>query len=467
MKIETISHNDRYSIEQIASMFFTFDSEVEIYSEYIKGKMEIKTKVSFEGNEQEASFKMKNDDIKELKSSVKKSTYLAMKKITDTPTPWGALCGIRPTKVCRDILKDNCIEEAKKVLVDNYWVSDKKADFCIEVTENASKIISGIKENDVGIYVGVPFCPTRCIYCSFVSESYEVYAKYIPEYVKAVVKEVRATAKIVKEKGLNVSSVYIGGGTPPVLGERLLFEIIESLKNELEFSKDVEFTVEAGRPDVINKELLRMLKESGVNRLCINPQTMNDETLRKIGRKHTSYQTEKAFNMARDQGFDNINSDIIAGLTDEDRMMFENTLSRIRKLDPEGLTVHTMYLKRASKLSKSNLWNGESKEVSFMVDRAYAFAKENSYSPYYMYKQRSTLGNLENTGYAKKGYESLYNVFIMEEVGTILACGAGASSKLLKNGKIERVYNTKDVISYSKNIDEIIACKTSKIKSIL
>ncbi len=467
MKIETIAHNDRYSIEQIASMFFSPDSKVEIYSEYVNDKKEVKTRVIFEGKTEEASFEAQNDEVKEFKSAVKKSAYLAMKKIADTPTPWGALCGIRPTKICRELLKERGIEDTKKILTDDYWVSEQKADFCIEVTQKASKIISKIEKNDVGIYVGVPFCPTRCIYCSFISESYGVYAKYIPEYVKAVVKEIKAMGEIVKEKGLNVSSVYIGGGTPPVLGKKLLFEIIEALKNELEFSKDVEFTVEAGRPDVINKELLTMLKENGVNRLCINPQTMNDETLEKIGRKHTTYQTEKAFDIARECGFNNINSDIIAGLTGEDRLMFENTLLGIKKLNPEGLTVHTMYLKRASELSKNKLWDRESEEVSFMVDRAYDFARENSYNPYYIYKQRSTLGNLENTGYAKTGFESLYNVFIMEEVGTILACGAGASSKLLKDGKIERIYNTKDVISYSKDIDEIILSKTSKIRNIL
>ena len=376
-------------------------------------------------------------------------------------TPWGILTGIRPAKFFLNLLNEHSVAESERILSEEYWVSDEKIRLCSSVAQKEAKILSGVGKNDVGIYIGIPFCPTRCAYCSFITEASGVYAKHIEEYEEALEKEVIAMAKAVRDNGFSVNSFYIGGGTPPALGEKLLEKLIVKTQEAFLPADDAEFTVEAGRPDVIGKSLLKMLAERNVGRICINPQTMNDETLKRIGRRHSAEDTKRAFALAREAGFDNINSDIIAGLPGETNEMFAHTLEEIRELSPEELTVHTMYLKRASRIRKEGALSDPG-EAEKMVLLSGEFAKEEGYEPYYMYKQRNTVGNLENTGYAKSGKESVYNVCIMEETNTVLACGAGASTKLVGKS-IERIYNTKDVLAYIKEIDAIIKNKAEKI----
>lgn len=468
MKIETVNHSDRYSLEQISSLFFSNDSDVSIVSEYNESEKEIKTIAEIEGKTASASYEADAVDMKKFRNSVKKSAYLALKKISDNNTPWGILTGIRPTKFIRELHENMSYEELLLLLTEDYWVEKEKAAFCIDVAKNSEKIINNIKPGTFGLYVGVPFCPSRCSYCSFVSESAALYSKYIPEYKDALIKEIEATAHIAKEFGLKASSVYFGGGTPPTLGAERLSSVIECVRENFEFTDEaVEFTVEAGRPDVINEELLKALKAGGVNRLCINPQTLNNETLKIIGRNHTAECTEKAFELARKTGFGNINSDLIAGLPGENTEIFSDTLEKIGRLAPEGITVHTMYLKRTAKITKEKAWDECGRDVNEMLESSMVFAKANGYFPYYMYKQRSTMGNLENTGYAKKGYESIYNSAIMEEVQTVLACGAGASSKIVKKDFLDRVYNIKDAFSYIRDIDMVIKNKAEKIRQFL
>ncbi len=466
MLIETKNHEDRYSIEQIACLFFSRDADLQIHSEFSDG--EIITTVKAGDNTSKASYRFENTDIKALKNAVKKSSFLAMKDLSGSIAPWGVLTGIRPTKFCRDLHKIKTYSEIRELLISEYWVREDKADFCVEVAENSERLIGKIAPNDIGIYIGVPFCPSRCSYCSFISESAALYSKYIPEYAKALKKEILMTAELVKEYGLNINSLYIGGGTPPALGVGLLTEVIAEALMRFDINPaDLEFTVEAGRPDVITDELLAMLKEHGVNRLCINPQTMDDNTLRTIGRNHCSNDTVKAFELARNHSFNNINSDLIAGLPGEDEYTFAGTLSKINELSPESVTVHTMYLKRTSEITKSKAWGRCGADIEKMISLSQIFAKEQGYIPYYMYKQRSTMGNLENTGYAKPGFESLYNAAIMEEVQTIFACGAGASSKIVKGEEIDRVYNIKDAFSYIRDIDSIVTEKSEKIRNLL
>ncbi len=468
MKIEIIGHSDRYSVEQISCLFFKNSDEVLIKSIFDEEKNAVITEVET-GNEYfKGEFAANTKDIKAFKNSVKKSAFLAMKKTSARETPWGVLTGIRPTKFCRDLHQEFSYEEINRILTEDYWVDKDKADFCIDVTKNSEKIINNISMKDAGIYIGVPFCPSRCSYCSFISESAALYSKFIPEYANALKKEIKKTAELIAENNYNITSLYIGGGTPPALGVKLLSEVIdEALKNFGILANNIEFTVEAGRPDIIDDELIYSLKEKGVNRLCINPQTMNDETLKIIGRNHTALQTEIAFEKARKTGFNNINSDLIAGLPGENAEMFENTLERIKNLSPEGLTVHSMYLKRASRLNKDDAF-GECADIDKMINTAREFAESNGYKPYYMYKQRSTMGNLENTGYAKSGFESIYNIGIMEEVQNIFAIGSGASSKIIgKNKNIERVYNIKDAFSYIRDIDSVIELKNSKLQRII
>lgn len=461
MQITTLNHLDRYSLEQIATLFFLPDEEGKITSVYDADKKAVITEAEIGEKRVREEYPADIADAKEFKNAVKKSAFLALKMLSGAKTPWGILTGIRPAKFFLNLLNEHSVAESERILSEEYWVSDEKIRLCSSVAQKEAKILSGVGKNDVGIYIGIPFCPTRCAYCSFITEASGVYAKHIEEYEEALEKEVIAMAKAVRDNGFSVNSFYIGGGTPPALGEKLLEKLIVKTQEAFLPADDAEFTVEAGRPDVIGKSLLKMLAERNVGRICINPQTMNDETLKRIGRRHSAEDTKRAFALAREAGFDNINSDIIAGLPGETNEMFAHTLEEIRELSPEELTVHTMYLKRASRIRKEGALSDPG-EAEKMVLLSGEFAKEEGYEPYYMYKQRNTVGNLENTGYAKSGKESVYNVCIMEETNTVLACGAGASTKLVGKS-IERIYNTKDVLAYIKEIDAIIKNKAEKI----
>lgn len=461
MQITTLNHSDRYSLEQIATLFFLPDEEGKITSVYDADKKAVITEAEIGEKRVREEYPADIADAKEFKNAVKKSAFLALKMLSGAKTPWGILTGIRPAKFFLNLLNEHSVAESERILSEEYWVSDEKIRLCSSVAQKEAKILSGVGKNDVGIYIGIPFCPTRCAYCSFITEASGVYAKHIEEYEEALEKEVIAMAKAVRDNGFSVNSFYIGGGTPPALGEKLLGKLIVKTQEAFLPSDDAEFTVEAGRPDVIGKSLLKMLAERNVGRICINPQTMNDETLKRIGRRHSAEDTKRAFALAREAGFDNINSDIITGLPGETNEMFAHTLEEIRELSPEELTVHTMYLKRASRIRKEGALSDPG-EAEKMVLLSGEFAKEEGYEPYYMYKQRNTVGNLENTGYAKSGKESVYNVCIMEETNTVLACGAGASTKLVGKS-IERIYNTKDVLAYIKEIDAIIKNKAEKI----
>lgn len=462
MRIETLGHQDRYSVEQAVSLFFTPDAELHLISEYAENEKRIKTSVRLGEKSGTAYYGADIEDKFEFKNGVRKSAFLALKEIAVAETPWGVLTGIRPTKFLRGLLKGCSEDEAKNILASEYWVSDSKISLLFETTKKSDFMLKKMDKKDIGFYVGIPFCPTRCSYCSFVTEAHGIYKKHIPEYSAALEKEVFAMASVVREVGFNVKSVYIGGGTPPVLGEKLLAGLIDTIKRELLIDTETEFTVEAGRPDVIDDSLLAMLSSNGITRLCINPQTMNDETLKKIGRRHSASDVLKAFELARKYGFKNINSDIIAGLPGENEEMFLHTLEELGRLSPEEVTVHSMYLKRASQLSKGGAWE-ESACASDMVESSHRFLEKSGYAPYYLYKQRNAVGNLENTGYSKPGFESCYNACIMEEENTVIACGAGASSKIAGEG-LKRIYNTKDVLLYIKNIDEMVKSKADEIK---
>lgn len=461
MHIETVNHSDRYSVEQICSLFFTPDESGDVRSVYDPCKAAVITEARIGESFASGKYPADISENAEFKNAVKKSAFLALKKLSEVKTPWGILTGIRPAKFFLKLLSEHSEPESKKILSEEYWVREDKIKLCSEVAQNEAKLLSRVGKDDVGIYIGIPFCPTRCAYCSFITEASGVYAKYIEEYEAALEKEIDAMAASVRENGFFVNSIYIGGGTPPALGEKLLEKLILKVQDVFLPDKNTEFTVEAGRPDVIGKSLLKMLSDRNVGRICINPQTMNDETLRKIGRRHSADDVRKAFCAAREAGFDNINSDIIAGLPGENYEMFLHTINEMKALAPEELTVHTMYLKRASKIGKEGFISDPA-EAEKMVSFSERFAKEEGYLPYYMYKQRNTVGNLENTGYAKFGKESVYNVCMMEETNSVLACGAGASTKLVGKN-VERIYNTKDVLTYIREIDAIIKNKSEKI----
>lgn len=394
-----------------------------------------------------------------------KSFCHAAKKIKSINLPWGVMCGIRPAKNVRELSDEGYSSaEIKEIFRNVYEVEDDKTELAMTVAENEKLLLSQIGKNSVSIYIGIPFCPTRCLYCSFVSTDVRVSGKYIDGFVEKLLLEIKKTAEIIEKIGAYVENIYIGGGTPTTLEAKHLTQIFNALKDNFDFSRIKEFTLEAGRVDTITEDKLIAAKEGGVNRISINPQTMNDITLQKVGRAHNSDMVRDCFKLARKIGFDNINMDLIAGLPDETVDMFKYSLDEVIGLKPENITVHSMCVKRAASLRRSDIQLTEARQMNEMLSYTQKKMSENNMIPYYMYRQKNILGNLENVGYAKSGKMSAYNINIMEEKQTIIALGGGGSTKIVMDGRIERIFNFKDPLEYIRRFDEIIAKKDEIIE---
>lgn len=382
--------------------------------------------------------------------------------------PWGILTGVRPSKVAYQYEeKGLSVEETGKILQDYYLLRPDKAKLCAQVADREQKVMEGQKGTDVSIYAGILFCPTRCSYCSFISNDKRAYDRYADAYVETVIREMKETAFLVE--GRNVRSFYMGGGTPTTLEPDALSRILKTADRCFDFSKMSEITVEAGRPDTITREKLRVLKACGVDRISINPQTMNQRTLDLIGRKHTVQQVEEAFKLAREEGFDNINMDLIVGLPGETEEDVAFTMKKVKELSPENVTVHTLAVKRSSRLNEfgegremlQKEQQALAKKIDGMIGICSEGCRELGLEPYYMYRQKNMAGNFENVGYSLPGKEGRYNIEIMEERQSILAYGAGGVSKIYfpEENRLERVPNVKGVKEYIERIDEMIERK--------
>lgn len=397
------------------------------------------------------------------KTYVKKSVNEVMKKALGTILPWGLITGIRPGKIVREFSEQGLSEsEIRDKFKNFYECSDDKTDLAIKVSSREQGLIKTMPSNSVSLYVGIPFCPTRCLYCSFTSQSIKFSNKLTEPYMDALTKEIKYTAELINEKSLVIDTVYIGGGTPTALSENQLQRLLEEIHKSFDLSKTREFTLEAGRPDTINEEKLKIIRGYDISRISINPQTMNQKTLDIIGRRHTPDDIMRTYEMAVNNGFSHINTDLIAGLPEENEADFEHTLSEIKKLNPQSVTIHTMSIKRGSFLDEkySMYTPAASETVNNMLFAASESMKSMGKVPYYMYRQKNMLGNLENVGYCDIGHECIYNIYIMEEVQDIYAIGAGASTKIIDGSKIDRIFNVKEVSEYINRIDEMIARKS-------
>lgn len=399
------------------------------------------------------------------KTVVKLAAFRAIGQAVNTPMPWGTLIGIRPAKLTREWLESGLSEEeVLKVLKEDCAVTPSRAKLALDVAKAEREIIDSARPGHVSLYLHIPFCPTRCLYCSFVSQPLAKSGRFLPDYLKAMEKEIRLTARKLHETGIGVDAVYVGGGTPTALSADELRGLLSQLSKLLHTHNISEFTVEAGRPDTITPEKLKVLKAHGVSRLSVNPQTMQAETLQKIGREHTPDEVRRAFSLAREAGFSNINMDLIAGLSDETPEMFLETLHQVREMDPESITIHTLCLKRAARLNREqeNYALAEAaKNTVKMLDKGGKYLLGEEYYPYYMYRQKNTLGNLENIGFAKAGYASYYNVIMMEDCQTVVGIGAGSTSKHVEQGsmKMERFVQYKNPEEYIAHFDAQMAKK--------
>lgn len=396
---------------------------------------------------------------KYVKRYLKISLYDMLSQLTQKTMPWGSLTGIRPTKLFYELKKElGSSILAKNELINTFRVSPQKAEVVMEVTRNQSRI--EINDNLVDLYINIPFCTTKCYYCSFISAPIAQCQQYVEPYIDALLKELNAVKQIINKNNYIVKSIYMGGGTPTALSHEQLDRILTQITYPVS-----EFTVEAGRPDTITKEKLDVLKKHGVTRISINPQTFSNRTLKQIGRAHSSQDIIDAYNMALPYDF-SINMDLIAGLSNESFNTFKNSLNKTLELHPDNITVHTLSVKRTSKLSEGEGDKGTVDEVTKMIDYSYKKLTEAGYSPYYLYKQKNMVGNLENLGYTLKNKECIFNIDSMEEVATIVAVGANAISKRFFSltNRIERNANVKNLNDYISRIDEIISKKQEFFK---
>ena len=411
-----------------------------------------------EEKEEEAKRKLYKNELKIL-------LYEVLHEVTGRTLSWGTLTGVRPTKIpMAHYMAGDTNEEIKTYMREQYLCQEDKIDMSMKIAEKEVAILRDIDyTNGYSVYIGIPFCPTTCSYCSFTSFPFEKNKQHAENYLKALFKEIEYGSTCIKNKKL--TTIYIGGGTPTALNEAMLESLLVKIKECFSFEYVREFTVEAGRPDSITREKLELMKKHGVTRISINPQTMKDDTLKLIGRNHNAKQLKEAYVLAREVGHDNINMDLIVGLPEETLDDVKCTLEEIKRLNPDSITIHSLVTKRAARM---NIQKEEdaTKDVDAMSDYGYEFCLQYGYEPYYMYRQKNASGSLrscnqENIGYAKDGKEGIYNILIMEEVQTILALGAGASSKFVfhETNAVERVENVKNLVDYIQRIDEMIERK--------
>lgn len=471
MNLYIENHTYHYEMENLLRAFFPFE-KINVFKDWqtlefpfvlTSYNKDISVTLDIDGKSSTLNCDKTNiDEFDELKMA--QLMYELLCERFNCDLPWGVLTGVRPIKLFRKFVESMGEEKAEKYFLEEFRVSDKKLSLA-KITEKAEQNILSLSQKDsFSLYISIPFCPSRCNYCSFVSQSIEKAKHLIGDYVELLCEELKATAKVAKKLNLRLESVYMGGGTPTTLSAAQMDKVLSVVNKNFDMSTCREFTVEAGRPDTITKEKLLAIKNNGVTRISINPQTLNDEVLEIIGRKHSAQDTIEAFGLARECGFDNINMDLIAGLKGDTYQSFVNTLNKVRDLSPESITVHTLSLKRSSTLNTENISIdiGIKNETTKMLEYSQEKLLSDGFVPYYLYRQSRMAGNLENVGWSKKGCESLYNVYIMDETHTILACGAGAVTKLkdYSTSKLERIFNFKFPYEYNTRFNEMLERKS-------
>lgn len=478
-------HSYLYEMESLCDLFFPYekvtavyqtghDDSLLVYTGYrqVNGvaNLHVSVKIDDQFAEKQGEFSLDEPDFeRQCGLAMAVLLYDLLVALTKYRPKWGVLIGVRPIKLLRKLIADMGQEQATNYFLNSLLVSEEKARLSLRTMGHEQAILAATKPESFSLYISIPFCPTRCAYCSFVAQSTQKTGKLIPQYVDLLCEELAYTAKVAKECNLRLETVYMGGGTPTTLTAEQLAKIIDTVNHHFDMGTCREFTVEAGRPDTITAEKLVAMKQRGITRISINPQSLNDEVLKQIGRDHTTKQTLDAFHLAREHGFDNINMDLIAGLAGDSIESFKQTLDGVVALDPESITVHTLSLKRSSTINKNGKVHfiNDGEGAGKMLDYVDQVLSEHTYIPYYLYRQSRMVGNLENTGWAKKGYENYYNVYIMDESHTILACGAGAVSKIKHPHKdeLQRIFNFKFPYEYIDRYQEMLDRK-EKVKVI-
>ena len=461
MNLTLIGHEDRYAVEQLQMALFPENPEGSAVSSLFRGKtwLTATAKITLNGKTVSAVRRLKagEETVRLRRRILQQSYYLAAIQLLDRKPAWGALAGVRPTKITtKHLLEGGTPASADRLMRDVYYVTPERRQLAVDCSESTVKAVSLMDKDDLSVYVGIPFCPTRCSYCSFVSRTVGKKTDLLDKYLAALEREIQVTARLMKESGKHLLTLYIGGGTPSILSTPQMIHLLDTLRESFDFSRCVEFTVEGGRPDTLDLEKLRAIRTHGADRMSINPQTMEDSVLQACGRPHTGADVIRAYRQAEEAGFSAINMDLIAGLPTDNFDGFRRSLDAVASLNPANITVHTLALKKGADLFEKREGLSTAEEVSRMVDYSNAALRNLSYKPYYLYRQKYMSGSFENVGWSREGLDCLYNIYMMEELHTIVSLGGGGMNKVnLPDGTLQRFHNPKFPEQYIEMIDSV------------
>ena len=461
MNLTLIGHEDRYAVEQLQMALFPENPEGSAVSALSRGKtwLTATAKITLNGKTVSAVRRLKagEETVRLRRRILQQSYYLAAIQLLDRKPAWGALAGVRPTKITtKHLLEGGTPVSADRLMRDVYYVTPERRQLAVDCSESTVKAVSRMEPDDLSVYVGIPFCPTRCSYCSFVSRTVGKKNELLDAYLAALEREIQVTARLMKESGKHLLTLYIGGGTPSILSTPQMIHLLDTLRESFDFSRCIEFTVEGGRPDTLDMEKLRAIRTHGADRMSINPQTMEDSVLRACGRPHTGADVIRAYRQAEEAGFSAINMDLIAGLPTDNFDGFRRSLDAVAALNPANITVHTLALKKGADLFEKREGLSTAEEVSRMVDYSGAALRGLSYKPYYLYRQKYMSGSFENVGWSREGLDCLYNIYMMEELHTIVSLGGGGMNKVnLPDGTLQRFHNPKFPEQYIEMIDSV------------
>ena len=465
MKLTLVGHEDRYAVEQLQMSLFGTREEGEAISTLHRGKIWLTavTAITTKGTKTRAVRRMKATDetVRLRRQLLQQCYYRAALPHLEAEPAWGALAGVRPTKITtRHLLAGGTEKTARQLLRQVYYVTPARIDLALDCSKSTVAAAALLKENDISLYVGIPFCPTRCTYCSFVSRSIGKRTELLDPYLQALFRELEFTGKLLANSGKTVRTLYIGGGTPTTLSAEQMTDLLSCIRDSIDLSRCLEFTVEGGRPDTLTYEKLLAIRKGGADRMSINPQTMETAVLRACGRPHTAEDVIKCYQWAKDAGFEAINMDLIAGLPKDSHDGFCRSLDAVAALDPANITVHTLALKKGADLFENPKDLPGYPEVGRMVEYANRTLAEHSYKPYYLYRQKYMSGSFENVGWSRNGQDCLYNIYMMEELHSILSLGGGGMNKVnLPAGKLERFHNPKFPEQYIDQLDSVLSQK--------
>ena len=465
MKLTLVGHEDLYAVEQLQLSLFPEGTGGEAVSTLHRGKtwLTATAKITLDGRTATASRRIRaaEETVRSRRRALQQSYYLAAVQLLPSAPAWGALAGVRPTKITtKHLLEGGNAASADKLLKDVYFVTPQRRKLAVDCSLSTANAASLLESTDVSLYVGIPFCPTRCAYCSFVSRTVGKRTELIEPYLAALLEEIRVTGQLLANSGRKVRTIYIGGGTPTTLSEAQMALLLDTISASFDLSRLIEFTVEGGRPDTLNAQKLRSIAAHGVDRMSINPQTMNDVVLKASARPHKAADVLQAYQDAVDAGFKAINMDLIAGLPKDTVESFCASLDAVVALDPANITVHTLALKKDADLFQHRDDLSSAEDVTRMVAYATETLTAHGYKPYYLYRQKYMSGSFENVGWSRDGLDCLYNIYMMEEVHTILSVGGGSISKVnLPDGKLVRFPNPKFPEQYIEMLPAVLEKK--------